>query len=148
MQIRAAVPADIPQLIALAQQADTAPHWSAREYEALFAPHAPERITLVAEQQPSGVAGFVIVRCADEEWEIENVVVDSQLRRQGIARTLLEGLLRQARSRGVAQVLLEVRESNVAARRLYRKMGFTEAGLRPGYYSNPNEDAVLLRTWL
>lgn len=147
MLIRAAVPDDILQIMSLAQQSETAAHWSAREYDALFAPEAAERIALVAldEASPRAVTGFVIARCGADEWEIENVVVAPELRRQGIGRQLIQEVLRQARGRGASDVFLEVRESNVAARGLYGKMGFKEQGRRPRYYHDPEEDAVLMR---
>ncbi len=150
MLIRAAVPDDIPRIMNLAGESETAAHWSTREYDALFAPEAPARVGLVAisERQPDVVAGFAIARCGVDEWEIENVVVDPGLRRQGIARLLIQEVLRQARDRGATDVFLEVRESNVAARGLYSKLGFAEQGRRPRYYHDPQEDAVLMRLGL
>ncbi len=147
MLIRAAVPDDIPQIMSLAQQSETAAHWSAREYDALFASEAPERVALVCEEA-GGIAGFVVARCGGEEWEIENVVVDPKLRRKGIGDRLIHEVLRQARERGIADVFLEVRESNVAARGLYAKWGFAEEGRRPKYYRDPQEDAVVMRMGL
>jgi ribosomal-protein-alanine acetyltransferase len=145
MLIRAAIPGDIPQIMALAQESDTAAHWSVREYEALFAPDAPTRVALVAEQPPEKVAGFVVVRSAAEGWEIENVVVEARSRRQGIAKSLLDELLQQARRCGATEILLEVRESNAPARALYEKLGFREQGRRLRYYREPEEDAIVLR---
>ena len=52
-------------------------------------------------------------------------------------------MLRQAQTLAASRILLEVRESNLAARRLYEKHGFRESGRRPKYYSNPIEDAIL-----
>ncbi len=147
MLIRAAAPSDIPQIMRLAGESEAAAHWSVREYEALFAPEAPKRIALVAEVDAQGerVAGFIIARCGGDEWEIENVVVAPAFRRKGVARLLIGELVREARESDVASVLLEVRESNTAARELYAKLGFSEQGRRPRYYSDPEEDAVLLK---
>ncbi|HTR47876.1 MAG TPA: ribosomal protein S18-alanine N-acetyltransferase [Verrucomicrobiae bacterium] len=144
MLIRAAVPQDIPQIMTLAGSSETAAHWSAREYDALFAPEAPERAALVAYEREDAIAGFVVARCG-EEWELENVVVDPMFRRRGIGRALIEELMRRARQGGAKDVFLEVRESNAAARALYGKMGFREEGRRPRYYAQPEEDALLLR---
>src|SRR5579884_3057698 len=140
MLIRAAVPDDIPQIMRLAQQSETAAHWSPREYDALFAPEAPERVALVACAEGDMVAGFVVVRGGEPEWEIENVVVAPASREQGIGRLLIEALLREARQRRAGEVFLEVRESNVAARALYAATGFKEEGRRRAYYRNPEED--------
>jgi len=147
MLIRAAVPADIPQMKALAEQSQSAAHWSAREYEALFSADAPTRVALVAANQAAHdeIAGFVIARCGDEEWEIENVVVGREFQRQGIATGLLNELVRSTQQADARSVLLEVRESNTAARALYGKKGFREEGRRSRYYAHPEEDAVLLR---
>ncbi len=147
MLIRTATPAHIPQLIALELQTDTAAHWSAREYDALFAPEAPERLTLVAcdDAQPETIVGFLIARCLPEEWEIENLIVHVAHQRRGAASRLVRELLQRAGTRGVTSVLLEVRESNLPARRLYEKLGFSEDGRRAHYYREPYEDALLLR---
>jgi ribosomal-protein-alanine N-acetyltransferase len=147
MLIRAAFPSDVPQIMSLAQQSEMAAHWSAREYDALFAPEAPARVALAAfeESQSGVVAGFVIARCGDDEWEIENVVVDPKSRRMGIGGLLVQGVLQQARDRGASDVFLEVRESNVAARALYQHLGFREQGRRPHYYRDPEEDALVMK---
>ena len=145
MLIRAAVPGDIDEMLALAEASQSAAHWNAREYEALFAPEAPKRIATVAALHSGEIAGFVIARCGDEEWEIENVVVARKHQRQGIGTRLIDEVVSSARQAGVRSVLLEVRESNPAARSLYEKAGFSEEGRRSRYYTQPEEDAVLLR---
>ncbi len=143
MLIRRATPADIPHMRSLEQQADTAAHWAAREYDALFAPEAPKRLALIAGEGDD-VGGFLIARCGLDEWELENVVVALDRRRGGIGGQLVAELLHQAVTAAATSVLLEVRESNQPARQLYKKIGFLEAGRRPNYYENPAEDALLL----
>jgi [ribosomal protein S18]-alanine N-acetyltransferase len=145
MLIRPATPADIPAMLALEQQAHTAAHWREREYQALFTPDAPQRIALIAEAGPGEIRGFAIARCGTGEWEIENIVVSPQHRRRGIGSALVRQVLKTARDAGARPVLLEVRESNTAARQLYGRLGFAETGRRPAYYSDPVEDALLLR---
>lgn len=142
--IRPAIFADIPALQALAEQFATAAHWSRREYAALFAAEAPPRIALVANEDEA-ICGFVIARCALDEWEIENVVVSPKHRRRGLGSELVRQILQAARQAGAGAILLEVRESNRAARQMYDRLGFVEAGRRPGYYREPTEDALLLR---
>jgi len=142
--IRAATPADIPEIRALERQADTAAHWALREYDALFAPEAPQRIALVAADD-GALCGFAIARCARVEWEIENVMVAGAHRRRGVGRELVREILQAARDAEISFVLLEVRESNLAARQLYEALGFAQIGRRTGYYHEPNEDALVLR---
>jgi ribosomal-protein-alanine N-acetyltransferase len=144
--IRAATPDDVPSIRALEQQAETAAHWAGREYDALFAAEAPPRVTLVAtsEADAGRVIGFVIAHCATAEWEIENLVVAPEERNRGVGSKIIRELLLQAQAAGATSVLLEVRESNLAARRLYEKLGFSQQGRRSGYYHDPKEDALLL----
>lgn len=145
--IRGATPDDVPLMVALEQQAQTAAHWSAREYNALFSPEAPRRVALIAaaEGDASQISGLAIARCGQDEWEIENVVVAEEQRRGGSGTALVQQLLQKAREAGATSVLLEVRESNTAARRLYEKLGFSEIARRPKYYREPSEDALVLK---
>lgn len=145
--IRHATPADIPFIRTLEQLTETAAHWSSREYDTLFSPEAPRRVALIAadEADTSNLRGFIIARCGVDEWEIENVVVTRAQQRRGVGSALVDRLLHEARKSGITSVLLEVRPSNAAARRLYEKMGFNEVGRRPGYYREPQEDALLLK---
>jgi len=144
--IRAATPEDVPSIRELERQAETAAHWAEREYDAMFAADAPARVALVAVRplNDARICGFVIARCPADDWEVENVVVAGEYRRQGIATNLIQELVRRARTSGATSVLLEVRESNLAARRLYEKLGFSERGRRSNYYPNPPEDGLLL----
>jgi ribosomal-protein-alanine N-acetyltransferase len=151
MKVRAATPADIPAMMALAQDpaAATAAHWAGREYFKIFKPDAMvQRHGLVVEAE-SKVVAFAIARelhtTAAPEWELENLAVALPARRRGIATRLLKELLRLALDRGATDILLEARESNHAARALYRKWGGVESGRRPGYYQNPEEPAILYR---
>lgn len=145
--IRHATPDHLPLIRTLEQQTETAAHWSSREYDALFSPEAPLRVVLIAtdEADTSNFGGFIIARCGVDEWEIENVVVAREQKRRGLGSALVGRLLHEARESGITSVLLEVRPSNTAARRLYEKMGFSEAGRRQAYYQEPQEDALLLK---
>jgi [ribosomal protein S18]-alanine N-acetyltransferase len=142
--IRSATPQDISAIRALEEPVATAAHWHLREYDALFAPEAPRRVALVAEEEDQQICGFIVARCGLEEWEIENVVVAIAYRRRGIGRELVRMVVRLAGATAAA-VLLEVRESNTPARQLYEKLGFVEIGRRTAYYHDPVEDALLLR---
>jgi ribosomal-protein-alanine acetyltransferase len=144
--IRHATPDDVPSIRALEQESETAAHWAAREYNVLFDAEAPTRIVLVAtsETGTEGVCGFAVARCATAEWEIENVVVAQEKRRRGVGIKMVREVLLQGQLAGATSVLLEVRESNLAARRLYEKVGFSQQRRRSSYYKHPKEDALLL----
>jgi ribosomal-protein-alanine N-acetyltransferase len=86
-----------------------------------------------------------VARHIASEWELENVVVSSTERRNGIGRRLLRALIDAASQSASESIFLEVRESNLPARRFYQKTGFQQAGVRKGYYRDPPEDAILYR---
>jgi len=79
-----------------------------------------------------------------DEAELLKIAVVPAWRRQGIGRALLQDVFTSAARAGARRLFLEVRQRNLAARELYRKMGFTEIGRRPGYYDNPPDDALVL----
>jgi ribosomal-protein-alanine N-acetyltransferase len=141
--IRAATPGDIPEIMRLEQAAPSAAHWTKEAYEAIRRSDAPHRIVLVAERTNSTLCGFVVGRIVTDECELENIVVNSVNSRQGIGSALLEELSKAARQAGAKRILLDVRESNSPARRLYEKLGFRRDGERSSYYSDPVENAVL-----
>ena len=93
----------------------------------------------------SPVVGWGGMWCVADEAEIASVCVDPAYRRLGGGTKLLQTLLRQARLSGAQNVYLEVRASNQAAQELYRCAGFECIGVRKRYYTNPLEDAVLMR---
>jgi len=142
MRVRNATAADIPAMMTLQDHAATAAHWSKRDYETALSGEAPSRVILIIEKE-SGVQGFIAGRALGEEWEIENMAVAGPARRRGVGTRLLGRFLDLARSRGADMVFLEVRESNLAARRLYEKWAFVESGRRKLYYREPEEDAIV-----
>ena len=81
-----------------------------------------------------------------DEAHITTFAIHPGWRRQGIGERLLLAFLDLARDRHAREATLEVRLSNLAARRLYEKYGFRPVGLRPRYYSDNNEDALIMTT--
>ncbi len=95
------------------------------------------------------VAAYCSCWLVDEEWHINNLAVRPEWRGQGLARALLDHVLREASRLGAHRARLEVRRSNDSARRLYEGKGFAVVGTRRNYYTNPPEDALILsRDWL
>jgi [ribosomal protein S18]-alanine N-acetyltransferase len=88
--------------------------------------------------------GYIIFWVVAEEMHIMNLAVHPQFRRRGVARALLQEGLRQARARGAQIAWLEVRPSNRPALALYEAFGFQKVGLRPRYYADDQEDALLM----
>lgn len=144
MKIRPATLTDLPALMAIESQADTAAHWSEPKYREMFSGPPPKRLVLVAESGQL-IQGFLVARAIADEWEIENVVVAPAAQRKGLGSALIEECLRLARQQNASAVFLEVRESNQPARSLYEKMNFRATGRRPHYYQNHPEDALVYR---
>lgn len=91
--------------------------------------------------QALGYCAFWIIL---DEVHINNVAVRQPFTRQGVGRALVERALSIGRGQGAAAATLEVRRSNSAARRLYERLGFVERGTRRRYYSDPEDDALVL----
>jgi ribosomal-protein-alanine N-acetyltransferase len=87
-------------------------------------------------------AAFLVAWHVADELHVLNVATTPPLRRRGFARALMDEALAYAAHQSIRIVLLEVRRSNRAAIKLYRGLGFTALGVRPGYYSDNNEDAI------
>lgn len=90
------------------------------------------------------VAAYIIFWVVAGEAHILNIAVHPDFRRKGIAKSLLVFALERLDEIGTREVFLEVRCSNIAARRLYEKFGFREIGIRRGYYGDNGEDAVVM----
>jgi [ribosomal protein S18]-alanine N-acetyltransferase len=90
------------------------------------------------------VAGFCACWLLVDELHVNTLVVDFPFRRHGLGRRLMRYVLDDAARSGARRATLEVRESNVAARRLYENLGFSVTASRPQYYTNPDEDALIL----
>jgi ribosomal-protein-alanine N-acetyltransferase len=142
MPIRSATLSDLPAILAIEQQSPSAAHWAPDRYNKLLDLDNDSGIVLVAEEAGK-VGGFICAKAVAGEWDIENVVVAADLLRRGIASELLSKLTERARREAASAILLEVRESNRPARRLYEKCGFGEVGRRGAYYSDPAEDGIL-----
>jgi ribosomal-protein-alanine N-acetyltransferase len=111
----------------------------------------------LAELDNRGVSFFFLARDDDrrvigfcsfwrvlDELHVNNLAVLPEARRSGIASALLTRVLEEGARLGARRATLEVRRSNEIARHLYERFGFTVAGVRRGYYSQPIEDALVL----
>ncbi len=101
------------------------------------------RSWVVALDERDAVVGFAGLMFVADDAHVLNIAVHPDLRRRRIAAAMLRELVADARRRGVAGLTLEVRVSNRPARALYERVGFTSAGVRPGYYPD-GEDAEIL----
>ncbi|MGE5380135.1 MAG: ribosomal protein S18-alanine N-acetyltransferase [Methylocystaceae bacterium] len=115
--------------------------WSRQSYEGELVNKFASYFVIEDDARIKGYAG---IWCVFEDAHITNVAVDPESRRQGLGREIMEALIARAREKGAERIYLEVRPSNLAAINLYRSFGFLPAGVRRGYYTDNNEDALLL----
>jgi ribosomal-protein-alanine N-acetyltransferase len=106
---------------------------------------SPYSFGLLAELKSGQLSGYLVARAIDQEGEILNLAVAPERRRNGLGGKLLEAGLDALKTRGVADVFLEVRASNEAAIAMYLAHGFRPMGRRQEYYRKPVEDAMVLR---
>ncbi len=90
------------------------------------------------------VAGFCAFWLVFDEIHINNIAMRPACRGQGLGTALMQQVLREGQALGATRATLEVRASNRAARRLYERLGFAVAGQRRRYYTQPDEDALIL----
>jgi ribosomal-protein-alanine N-acetyltransferase len=115
--------------------------WSRRMIEAELV--RPDGICLVAEHDRA-VVGYILVSLQVDVWHILNVTVHPLHRGRRIGEALIAAVFRLADRRRHAGYTLEVRVSNERAIRLYRRLGFVAHGVRPRYYSDNGEDALIM----
>lgn len=134
---------DIDAVTALEKATFSLP-WGREAFESELASNVLARYIIAeADGQIAGYAGMWLIL---DEAHIMNVAVDSSLRGCGIGKALMRKMITVAAENGAKRMTLEVRRSNAVARTLYQQLGFVECGVRPGYYSDNGEDALLL--WL
>jgi ribosomal-protein-alanine N-acetyltransferase len=127
MHVRAGTAADAPAMARIQRASPEAAQWEVAGDPVLIA------------ETDGEIAGFLVWRpTAPDESEILNLAVDPTFRRLGVALALISAVPNPI-------IFLEVRESNTPARALYRSAGFTDSGVRFGYYQNPPEAAIVMR---
>lgn len=142
MNILRATPDMLGEILALENEAFTCP-WSEQSFREAF---ASNNIAIYAALSDDRILyGFACLMIIESEAELLNIAVSKAFRRQGIANGLMNYLLAEAEQKNVTDIFLEVRFSNIAAQNLYTKHGFVTLGIRKKYYTNPVEDAILMR---
>lgn len=132
---------DIPSIVALEQQTFTMP-WTAEAFRnELTQNHFARYMAMEREGEIIGYAGMWTIM---DEAHVTNIAVAERFRGQKLGARLLAELMRTAGFLGMRKITLEVRVSNDVAQNLYRKFGFTAAGKRPKYYSDNQEDALIM----
>lgn len=137
--------ADISQVYALDVVSFSLP-WTERSYryEVEENPHSRPWVVEDTGSSPARVVGMMVVWLILDEAHIATIAVHPEYRRRGIGQRMLANALLEAQKEGAALAYLEVRQGNLGAQALYRRFGFAVDGIRPRYYVDNGEDAVLM----
>lgn len=138
--IRKMTAEDIAEAVMIEKSIFSKP-WSEKSFRDAL---ASEDNIYLAEIQEGKVVGYCGIWTSFDTADLCNMAVLPECRRKGIADRLLEEAVSIAGEKAVERIVLEVRESNEAAIRLYQKHNFRKIGVRRGYYTVPKEDAVLM----
>ena len=145
VRLREMTSADMAGIMSLEQDLFPEDAWTPEMFAAEFAQPPTRRLYLVAEDGNTliGYAGMMFT--GGTQADVVTLAVNPARWGEGTGTALLTALIDEAGKRGYEEVLLEVREDNPRARRLYLRHGFTEIGIRRGYYQPSGMNAVVMR---
>ncbi len=126
--------------IAVLEREAFAHPWSEKSLELLCTDVAIGFVLMDGER----AAAYGGMMCVAGEGQITNIATSPDYRRQGLAEKAMAALVETARERGLCEISLEVRESNIPAISLYEKFGFAAVGKRPRFYTSPVETAIVM----
>lgn len=132
---------DLTAVMAIEKEAFSSP-WTLATFAGLL---GRESTRLWVAESEGRVVGYAVVWVVADQAELGDIAVRSDQRCRGIGTALLLTAIDEMRAMRVRELFLEVRVSNEGAQRLYARHGFEIVGRRPGYYSSPREDALVLR---
>lgn len=137
---------DIDQVMGIERESFREP-WTKENFEDEISAEDESELTVAALGEK--VAGYTVVwYLGNGVAHLANMAVREECRERGIGRVLVEYVIARAKKETAAQIILEVRESNIEARKLYETLGFRAVGLRKNYYKTEKEDAILMRCLL
>jgi [ribosomal protein S18]-alanine N-acetyltransferase len=132
---------DVPQVVEIDRLSFSLP-WPERSFRFELAENPASR-GWVAEAQDR-IAAMLVLWLIIDEAHIATIATHPDFRRQGIGEAVMLHSLRNARVEGARRAFLEVRAGNLGAQAMYKKYGFEVVGVRPHYYRDNNEDALLM----
>lgn len=141
MTVRRATIEDAKEIFAIEMECFSVP-WSLDSIETELL-NEDKKLYYVVEDA-NGIVGYAGAWLVYDEGQITNIAIRPSARRQGFGAKLTSALIEECFKRGMHEIFLEVRISNLSALSLYRKLGFTVKGMRKNYYSEPKEDAYIM----
>jgi len=135
---------DGAEILAIEKQAFTTP-WSEHIFRnEITSPISRMLVGRTADGSAGGLWAYIVYWRIDDEIHLHKIAVRPDMRRKGIAFRLLAEAIRRSRLEGARRATLEVRRSNQPAQRMYAKFGFSVSGVRPAYYEDTGEDALIM----
>jgi ribosomal-protein-alanine N-acetyltransferase len=139
--IRPAGAGDLPPILSLEAECKSV-RWSLQGFTRELSDE--NSLSLVALGGNGELRGYVMARCAADECTVHTIAVLPSLRRLGIATLLMRALMTMAAQKGIATLFLEVRSRNTGAQAFYEALEFARQGMRKAYYSDDNDDAIVM----
>lgn len=133
---------DLPEVVQIDRASFSLP-WPEHTYQYEVSGNRLARC-LVAETADKKIAAMIVSWLVVDELHIATIATHCEYRRQGVGSQLLTEALSDAQKMGMRRAFLEVRRSNEVAQAMYRKFGFVVTGVRPKYYRDNDEDAILM----
>lgn len=116
--------------------------WTRRAYEEASALDA---ISIWVAKVDAELVGYMLLQYVADELELHTFAVKPTFRKKGVGRKLMEHMLAEGKKIAVQNLFLQVRPSNVAARALYKSLGFVDLAVRRAYYEDDKEDAIIMK---
>ena len=137
--VRRAITFDAERIAHIEKECFSAP-WSVAQVKDEI---EKENVIFLSAVAENNFCGYISGQLILDEFYISNVAVTESFRGNGIASALIEHLISLLSEKNCSLMTLEVRESNVNARKLYEKFGFVNLGIRKNFYSHPTENACI-----
>lgn len=141
MLIRRMTLEDIPAVVEIEKACFSLP-WSEKSFEDSLS--REDTVFLVCLEDEC-VTGYMGLYLSFDEASVTNVAVSPEFRKKGYGEALVTAAKDSAKEAGAESIFLEVRQSNVPALSLYKKLGFEELGIRKKFYEHPVEDAIIMK---
>lgn len=132
---------DLEAVLAIEAQAFSS-HWTHQQM--VYELHENTFAYLYVYEEDGIVLGYIDYWITFDTCQLASVAVSKEARRRGIAKVLMDEMIKAAEAKYCSVISLEVRMSNEPAKSLYQRYGFVEASIRKNYYSDNHEDAILM----
>lgn len=139
-KIRLMLDEDIPQ-VAVIEKMNFSRPWSENNFHESIG--LDNTLYIVAERKGK-IIGYCGTYMVLKQGNITNFVIAEKSRKRGIGRKMIFELFSMLKEKGIVDVTLEVRESNIPAIKLYKSAGFKKVGIRKNFYTRPQENAVIM----